>query len=186
MFKEIPAKYFGGTHRCRDPPETIKKVERKLRVAGVTRIAEITHLDRIGIPVYSAIRPGAAEGAVSIYAGKGATKPQAKASAMMEAFERYSAEQQKIDKEKIVVGSFAEMDGCIDPKSLILPPNSIDTDKKDISWVMAADAGNDEECLIPAMQFTILTLQKMGSIFLNLILMDWHQEMLLKRQFFMV
>ena len=34
--------------------------------------------------------------------------------------------------------------------SLILPPNSIDADKKDISWVMAADARNDEECLIPA------------------------------------
>jgi len=86
MFKEIPVKYFGGTHRCRDPQETIDKVEGKLRIAGVTRIAEITHLDRIGIPVYSAIRPGAAEGAVSIYAGKGVTQPQAKASAMMEAF----------------------------------------------------------------------------------------------------
>ncbi len=100
MFKEIPVKYFGGTHRCRDPQETIDKVEGKLRIAGVTRIAEITHLDRIGIPVYSAIRPGAAEGAVSIYAGKGVTQPQAKASAMMEAFERYSAEKQESDEEK--------------------------------------------------------------------------------------
>lgn len=150
MFKEIPVKYFGGTHRCRDPTETIKVVEGKLQVAGVSRIAEITHLDRIGIPVYSAIRPGAAEGAVSIYAGKGATKPQAKASAMMEAFERYSAEQQETDKDNIAVGSFAEINGCIDPKSLILPLNSFDTDNKDISWVVAVNARNDEECLIPA------------------------------------
>ena len=150
MFTDIPVKYFGGTHRCRDPQETIKKVEGKLKVAGVTRIAEITHLDRIGIPVYSAIRPGAAEGAVSIYAGKGATKPQAKASAMMEAFERYSAEQQETDKEKIVIGSFVEMDGCIDPKSLILPSNNFNVDNNDICWVMATDAWNDEEFLIPA------------------------------------
>ena len=150
MFKEVPVKYFGGTHRCRDPQETIKKVEGKLSVAGVTRIAEITHLDRIGIPVYSAIRPGAAEGAVSIYAGKGATKPQAKASAMMEAFERYSAEKQESDDEKIICGSLQEMDECIDPLSLILPAKSRDTAKIDIDWVKAIDAGNDTECLVPA------------------------------------
>ncbi len=150
MFKEVPVKYFGGTHRCRDPQETIEKVEGKLSVAGVTRIAEITHLDRIGIPVYSAIRPGAAEGAVSIYAGKGATKPQAKASAMMEAFERYSAEKQESDDEKIVCGSLQEMDECIDPSSLILPAKSRDTAKTDIDWVKAIDAGNDTECLVPA------------------------------------
>ncbi|AUB55709.1 hypothetical protein BK008_02510 [Methanobacterium sp. MZ-A1] len=150
MFKEVPVKYFGGTHRCRDPQETIEKVEGKLSVAGVTRIAEITHLDRIGIPVYSAIRPGAAEGAVSIYAGKGATKPQAKASAMMEAFERYSAEKQESDDEKIICGSLQEMDECIDPLSLILPAKSRDTAKIDIDWVKAIDAGNDTECLVPA------------------------------------
>lgn len=150
MFKEIPVKYFGGTHRCRDPTETIEKVTDKLSVAGVTRIAEITHLDRIGIPVYSAIRPGAAEGAVSIYAGKGATKPQAKASAMMEAFERYSAEQQESDNEKVICGSFREIDGCIDPSSLILPANAADVNKTDIDWVNAVDASNDQECLIPA------------------------------------
>ncbi|BDZ69509.1 YcaO-related McrA-glycine thioamidation protein [Methanobacterium petrolearium] len=150
MFKEIPVRYRGGTHRCRDPQKTIEKVEGKLRAAGVTRIAEITHLDRIGIPVYSAIRPGAAEGAVSIYAGKGATKPQAKASAMMEAFERYSAEQQKTDEEKNVVGSFFKMEGCIDPKSLILPSNISGADENDISWVTAIDAADDSECLVPA------------------------------------
>lgn len=150
MFKEIPVKYFGGTHRCRDPQETIDKVEGKLRIAGVTRIAEITHLDRIGIPVYSAIRPGAAEGAVSIYAGKGVTQPQAKASAMMEAFERYSAEKQESDEEKIVTGPFNEMDGCVDPASLILPAGALNADKTDIDWVVAVNAGNDEECLLPA------------------------------------
>ncbi|HHX99887.1 MAG TPA: YcaO-related McrA-glycine thioamidation protein [Methanothermobacter sp.] len=150
MFQDIPVKYFGGTHRCRNPEETIEKVEGKLKVAGVTRITEITHLDRIGIPVYSAIRPGAAEGAVSIYAGKGATKPQAKASAMMEAFERYSAEQQLTDNEKIVSGPFEEIEGAIDPRSLILPANSHGIENQDISWVQAINAANDAECLLPS------------------------------------
>jgi len=106
MFKEVPVKYIGCTHRAIAPADTIKNVESKLRTAGVTRVAEITHLDRIGIPVYSAIRPSAAEGAVSIYAGKGATKPQAKASAMMEAFERYSAELNEEYRQNVVSGIF--------------------------------------------------------------------------------
>ena len=94
MFSNVPVKYFSCTHRAINPSQTIEKVESKLKLAGVTRVTEITHLDRVGIPVFSAIRPTAQDGAVSIYAGKGATTEQAKASAMMEAFERYSAEKQ--------------------------------------------------------------------------------------------
>jgi len=41
--------------------------------AGITRVADITNLDRIGIPVFSSIRPMADRGAVSVYNGKGAT-----------------------------------------------------------------------------------------------------------------
>lgn len=151
MFSEVPVKYFGCTHRAVPPRETIKKVEVKLKLAGVTRIAEITHLDRLGIPVYSAIRPGAAEGAVSIYAGKGATKSQAKASAMMEAFERYSAELQKLDTEnKLKSGTFEEMEECLDPKELVLPPLPFDAGKTQLDWVKAVDADNESEHLVPA------------------------------------
>ena len=91
MFSDIPIKYFNGTHRVKNPSETIENFEDKLRVAGITRITNITDLDRIGVPVFSAIRPTAQEGSVSIYAGKGIGESQAKASAMMEGFERYSA-----------------------------------------------------------------------------------------------
>lgn len=151
MFSEVPIRYFGCTHRAIHPNETIEIVEGKLKAAGVTRIAEITHLDRLGIPVYSAIRPSAAEGAVSIYAGKGATKTQARASAMMESFERYSAELQDTDIEnKIMSGSFDEMDGCISPKSLILPPLFFDPEEIELDWIRATNANNDKEYWVPA------------------------------------
>ncbi|MGC9517193.1 MAG: YcaO-related McrA-glycine thioamidation protein [Methanomicrobiales archaeon] len=151
MFSDIPVTYFGCTHRSIAPKETIKKVESKLKAAGITRIAEITHLDRLGIPVYSAIRPSAEEGAVSIYAGKGATKSQAKASAMMEAFERYSAEIQKEDLSKnIISGKFNELTNTINPKSLILPQISFDPENTDLKWVKAVNAKNDDEFLVPA------------------------------------
>jgi putative methanogenesis marker protein 1 len=153
MFKEVPVKYFGCTHRALAPEQTIKNVESKLRVAGVTRVAEITHLDRVGIPVYSAIRPGAAEGAVSIYAGKGATKPQAKASAMMESFERYSAEIHDDHKSKFVSGNFEdlnkELNRYLSPESLILPNLNFDPEKTQIEWVKATNL-DDDEILVPA------------------------------------
>ncbi|MGB9979769.1 YcaO-related McrA-glycine thioamidation protein [Methanobacterium sp.] len=150
MFKEVPVKYFGCTHRAMPPEETINWVKDKLKAAGVTRVAEITHLDRIGIPVYSAIRPSAAEGAVSVYAGKGATKDQAKASAMMEAFERYSAELSEVTENNLISACFGEMDGCMDPKSLILPNLSFDPQEKELNWVNAVNIRNDKEYLVPA------------------------------------
>ena len=39
--------YFQGTQRVISPEETIKKTESKLKTAGITRVTEITHLDRL-------------------------------------------------------------------------------------------------------------------------------------------
>ena len=151
MFKEVPVKYIGCTHRAIAPADTIKNVESKLRTAGVTRVAEITHLDRIGIPVYSAIRPSAAEGAVSIYAGKGATKPQAKASAMMEAFERYSAELNEEYRQNVVSGIFeGSAEEYINPNSLILPNLLFDPKTSKMEWVKSTNLKDDGIVLVPA------------------------------------
>ena len=38
MFEDIPIKFFKGTHRIRDPKETIEINEKKLRTAGITRL----------------------------------------------------------------------------------------------------------------------------------------------------
>ena len=112
--------YFKGTHRVIAPQKTIEFNENKLKSIGVTRIADITDLDRIGLPVYTAIRPTAEDGAISIYGGKGISKDHAKASAIMEAFERYSAEKQDCDE--IIVSAVDETDdNYINPESLNLP-----------------------------------------------------------------
>ncbi len=57
---------------------------------GITRIANITHLDRIGLPVFSATVPDSCD-LLSVYSGRGLTKEQAKRGAIMEAFERFAA-----------------------------------------------------------------------------------------------
>ena len=84
--------YTNDTQRTVSPEETLARVEKLLPAAGITRVADITNLDRIGIPVFSSIRPTAGLGAVSVYNGKGATPAEAKVSAMMEGIERFSAE----------------------------------------------------------------------------------------------
>lgn len=150
MSEEIT--YFTGTHRVIAPSKTIEINENKLKVAGITRIADITDLDRIGLPIYTAIRPTAEDGAVSIYGGKGITKDHAKASAMMEGFERYSAERQDIDE--TIIASLSEIEEFgeyIDPKSLNLPK---EFEKKDISdlsleWSKSIDLISNREYYIP-------------------------------------
>ena len=99
-------------------------------------------MDRIGLPVFTAIRPTAEDGAISIYGGKGITKDHAKASAMMEGFERYSAEKQEDDETIIsTVDEISTKGEYIDPKTLNLPQKY---EKEDISqipleWNLATD-----------------------------------------------
>ena len=57
---------------------------------GISRLADVTGLDRIGIPVVMACRPNARSLAVS--QGKGLDRDAARASALMEAIELYHAE----------------------------------------------------------------------------------------------
>ena len=52
MFSDVKLKYFKTGHRVCEPSETLKKNEDKLKTAGITRITDITGLDRVGIPVF--------------------------------------------------------------------------------------------------------------------------------------
>jgi len=57
---------------------------------GITRLGNLTGLDRIGIPVTVAVRPNSRS--VSVSQGKGVDVLQALASAMMEAVELFHGE----------------------------------------------------------------------------------------------
>ncbi|MCP9984172.1 hypothetical protein [Actinomadura madurae] len=81
---------FDGTHRARLPEDTLRGLEPILDQVGITRIADVTWLDEIGIPVYQAIRPDSWSLCVS--QGKGLTGDLAKVSAVMESIELWHAE----------------------------------------------------------------------------------------------
>ncbi|MEO9295157.1 MAG: YcaO-like family protein [Nitrososphaera sp.] len=79
-----------GTSRIRPAQETLQKVIPLSKKIGVTRLADITDMDVLGIPNYSAVLPGT-EDYIWVYSGKGPTKEHAMASALMESIERYSS-----------------------------------------------------------------------------------------------
>jgi ribosomal protein S12 methylthiotransferase accessory factor len=85
-----PKSFRAGTHRAQSPEETFKSIKSYLPRAGVTRIADVTGLDHIGVPTTLAIRPNAQTMACS--SGKGVTIEQAYVSGAMEAFELHAAE----------------------------------------------------------------------------------------------
>lgn len=60
------------------------------RIAGVSRVADVTRLDCIGMPVWQAIRPMGR--GLSVHQGRGRTHGEARLGAMMEAIESHAAE----------------------------------------------------------------------------------------------
>ncbi|WP_459646303.1 YcaO-like family protein [Kitasatospora sp. Ki12] len=72
------------------PETTWTRIAPRLADYGITRIADVTRLDVIGIPVFLAVRPASETLAVS--QGKGATPLLAKLSAVMESIELWHAE----------------------------------------------------------------------------------------------
>ncbi|MDR3223104.1 MAG: YcaO-related McrA-glycine thioamidation protein [Methanobrevibacter sp.] len=148
MFNEAYVKYFDSSFRIVNPEKTIEKYEKNMKIAGITRISDITHLDSVGIPVFSAIRPTAEEGGVSVYSGKGATKTQAKASALMEGFERYSAEKQSIDNKKIIINTVQEIENSIELNNLNIP--KIDYNNSEIEWIESIEINTEKKYHVPA------------------------------------
>lgn len=81
-----------GTIRTRPPQETWQALAPDLGPRyGISRVARLTDLDSLGLPVHTAIRP--ASQTLTATQGKGATDLLAQISAVMEAIELWHTEQ---------------------------------------------------------------------------------------------
>ncbi len=138
-------------YRTEDPNKTLARIEPLTKKAGISRIADITGLDRIGIPVFSTIRPSAETGSISIYNGKGLTPTQARISAIMEGMERYSAE---VHGDVLVREGMEDMLGgrnAVDPRDLILPIYTrMRLKEMPIAWIEGKDIANHRTIMVPA------------------------------------
>ena len=85
-----PKRFRAGTHRIVSPGETVARVRPLLTAMGITRVADVTGLDTLGVPVVMVTRPDARS--ISVSQGKGLTLDAARASGLMESIEQWHAE----------------------------------------------------------------------------------------------
>ena len=140
--------YRYGTERICAPEETWDRVRRLLPAFGITRVADITWLDRIGVPVFAAIRPNSRTVAQSN--GKGLTSMQARVSAVMEGIEVWHSEELLAAE---LIAPITEMNrrGLLsyDPYRLSLRPESFLCDRIPIEWIPCEDLTNGTRTYLP-------------------------------------
>lgn len=85
-----PTRYCAGFTRTVSPEQTYDRLVDKLDRFGIVRVADVTGLDRIGLPVVIVCRPNGRS--VCVSGGKGLTLAAAQVSGVMEAIELHHAE----------------------------------------------------------------------------------------------
>jgi len=145
---------YGSSLRAAPVSTTLRHAEDLGSRLGVTRVTDITRLDRIGMPVCASIRPGAMSGSLCVNAGKGVTVAEARAGAWMEAIEFALAEPGASPVPVAVLASArAVLDGPTRPDAILdLCPHRgvhIDLDAP-MSCIVAEELLSRTLCLVPA------------------------------------
>ena len=139
--------------RVRSANDTLAEIIPLCKKIGVTRISNITYLDKLYIPNFSAILPGT-EDSIWVYSGKGRTGADAKASALMEAIERYSSLSNTYSK-TLIRGTYENLSKShcrvLHPEEVIEFVNQDYHDTNSITdFVKGFDLLNHEVVLVPA------------------------------------
>lgn len=144
---ETAKAYLHGTHRIRPPDETWAAWEGLRARVGITRVADVTGLDGLGIPVFQAVRPASRTLAVS--QGKGGSRMAARVGALMESLEVWHAE--RIRDLPHVVVPLREMESTnrISRNGLRWVPRIQVTEWAPIPWVRAASLLAAEHAWLP-------------------------------------
>jgi ribosomal protein S12 methylthiotransferase accessory factor len=135
-----------GTHRALLPTETISRVRPRLHAVGITRVADVTGLDSLGVPTFQAIRPMSKSLCVS--QGKGLTRDLAWISAVMESIELWHAEQPAPQVRGAAMDDVQalltyDVYGLPRPRYSLLNSGSI------LDWVPGWDLTTGRETLVP-------------------------------------
>jgi ribosomal protein S12 methylthiotransferase accessory factor len=148
--RSLPKRHGSGVHRTVSPQTTWQRIERAAARAGVTRVADITGLDHLGVPVYSCIRPSAVAASVSVTCGKGTTRAQAMVGAAMEAIEYHCAESSPTPLWRAAFAACGGAEPMLDPADLILPDWTPYRPDRPIDWMRGWSLTTGEPCWIPA------------------------------------
>lgn len=137
--------YRTGAYRAVDPATTWERVRPGLARFGITRVADITRLDEIGLPVHVAYRPAGLAYAVSM--GFGVTEAHSKVSAVMESIEAWHAENLRLPV--AARAPAAALDLGYDVRGLILATRSPVTSEVVLDWASGYGLLTGREVLAP-------------------------------------
>lgn len=157
--QDRPTIRLPGTNRAQPPAATFAMASRAAATVGVTRVADITRLDTIGIPTYQAIRPLSRTVAVS--QGKGVTPELAKLSAVMESIETWHVEQPVAPS---VTAPPREVGDRLGYDVAALPPAAPNLlhDGLPLDWTVARSLLDGSETLVPVSLVRLSLEQKAG------------------------
>ena len=111
---------------------------------NVSRVAEVTSLDRIGIPNCYAVRPTAIHPCAVVSSGKGQEILEARAGALFECFERWAAECYPrwyvLDNLKRIRSAF--------PETSLLIPRGV-PEEQQLFWTLGFNPFSGAACIVP-------------------------------------
>jgi ribosomal protein S12 methylthiotransferase accessory factor len=149
--ESLPAQYRRGTYRLLSPEATLARITPLLDACGITRCADVTHLDTLGIPVYCAIRPDATVQQISN--GKGLTAVSAQVSALMEGIELFHAESPDAERLQRASVRALHSEGCafLHPSDLVgFESSHYYADTLELEWLEGTNVESGGPVLVPA------------------------------------
>jgi ribosomal protein S12 methylthiotransferase accessory factor len=142
---------MNGTSRVKPAQETLSHISQLSQKIGVTRLADITDMDKLRIPNFSAVLPGT-EDYIWVYSGKGATKVHAKASALMESIERYSSLPSGCQK-NFITGNYQQLSKkfkILHPQEVVEPLSFEYRNDMPMDFLSGFDLFTNEQIIVPA------------------------------------
>lgn len=139
----------GTTARTSSADDSIARVSPYLKDYGITRVANVTHLDRVGVPVHTALKPLGTT--LSNGSGKGLTMEASKISAIMEAIEQTHWENDQFERVEATQSDLvAQGLRVTDGAELPLFKLSLWNERLPLDWTAGHDLVTGEEVWTPA------------------------------------
>jgi YcaO-like protein with predicted kinase domain len=139
--------FVDGTHRTRSPAATLAAYRPYLAGMGITRLSNVTGLDTIGVPVFTAIRPNSRSLATS--QGKGLDAAGARVSAMMESIELWHAEHVALPLRRESYEELRKSASVIDVARLPVMAGKAFQPERRILWVEGYDLAQHRALWVP-------------------------------------
>lgn len=139
-----------GTYRTRSIDSTLALLAPRVRDLGVTRVIDLTPLDRVGLPVFNFCLPNRITECYT--AGKGLTREACLVSGLMEAFELgcAMASHPMHEVRALTRAELRPRGEVLDPAELLLPVEGEFDGRERMDWYRCLELGTGRQAFLPA------------------------------------